>query len=501
MTAFGDLTLLVAAAVLLVSVAAVRWSTRIGVPTLLVYLAFGVLLGESFLGIHFSDAELARRLGTLALALIIAEGGLTERWSRMRPVLGTSISLATVGVGISVGVVAVFTHYLLGQDWRTSLLVGAVISSTDAAAVFSVFRRLPIRPRLKSTLETESGMNDPTAVLLVILLSSMQAESGQPWWSLVLTLVYQLLVGAAVGAVAGYLGTMLLRRAALPSAGLYPLAAVGLTLFAYAGGAVIQASGFMAVYVAAVILGNAKLPHRQAIIGFADGVAWLAQIGLFVMLGLLVSPPGLPGVLVPALIIGGVLTFIARPLSVFLITAPFDWAWREKMFLSWAGLRGAVPIVFATIPLAEGFPNAPWLFNVVFVLVVIFTLVQASTLPAAARMLEVTAPDETTELRVETAPLERMRADLLQLDIPEGSNLAGVHIDELRLPVGASVTLVLRNGAGFVPARDTRLQTNDSLLIVATDEVRDETERRLRAVSRRGRLARWFGEEGVERND
>ncbi|HCT80773.1 MAG TPA: potassium/proton antiporter [Micromonosporaceae bacterium] len=501
MTAFGDLTLLVAAAVLLASVAAVRWSTRIGVPTLLVYLAFGILLGESFLGIQFSDAELARRLGTLALVLIIAEGGLTERWSRMRPVLGTSISLATVGVGISVGVVAVFTHYLLGQDWRTSLLVGAVISSTDAAAVFSVFRRLPIRPRLKSTLEAESGMNDPTAVLLVILLSSLPSEPSQPWWWLVLVLIYELAIGAVVGAVAGYLGTMLLKRAALPSAGLYPLAAVGLTLLAYAGGAVIHASGFMAVYVAAVILGNAKLPHRQAIIGFADGVAWLAQIGLFVMLGLLVSPPGLPGVLVPALIIGCVLTFIARPLSVFLSTAPFGWTWRENMFLSWAGLRGAVPIVFATIPLAEAFPNAHWLFNVVFVLVVIFTLVQASTLPAAARTLGVTAPDETTELRVETAPLERMRADLLQLDIPEGSNLAGVHIDELRLPVGASVTLVLRNGAGFVPERDTRLQTNDSLLIVATDEVRDETERRLRAVSRRGRLARWFGEEGVERND
>ncbi len=501
MTAFGDLVLLIAAAVLLFSVAAVRWSTRLGVPTLLVYLAIGVLLGESFIGIEFSDAELTRQLGTLALVLIIAEGGLTERWSRMRPVLGTSITLATVGVGVSVAVVAIFTHYLLGQDWRTAALMGAIISSTDAAAVFSVFRRLPIRPRLKAVLESESGMNDPTAVLLVILLSSAPAEMHGPWWWIVLVLLYELAAGLVIGLATGLLGTWLLKRAALPSAGLYPLAAVGMVLVAYAGGAVLHASGFMAVYVAAVLLGNARLPHRQAILGFADGVAWLAQIGLFVMLGLLVSPTGLPEVVAPALVIGCVLTFLARPLSVFVSATPFGWRWREQAFLSWAGLRGAVPIVFATIPLAQRVPNATWLFNVVFVLVVIFTLVQASTLPAAAKLLGVAAPNEPTELRVETAPLERMRADLLQLDIPEGSQLAGVHLDELRLPVGASVTLVLRDGAGFVPERDTRLQTHDSLLIVATDEVRDETERRLRAVSRRGRLARWFGEQGAELND
>jgi cell volume regulation protein A len=448
MTAFGDLTLLLSAAVLLFSVAAVRWSTRLGVPTLLVYLAIGVLLGESFLGIQFSDAELTRRLGTLALVLIIAEGGLTERWSRMRPVLFTSITLATVGVAISVGVVAVFTHFLLGQDWRTAALMGAIISSTDAAAVFSVFRRLPIRPKLKTVLESESGMNDPTAVLLVILLSSNLEASG---WQLFAILLYELVMGLLIGLAMGGLGTWLLKRAALPAAGLYPLATVGLMLLAYAGGAVLHASGFMAVYVAAVVLGNAKLPHRQAIMGFADGVAWLAQIGLFVLLGLLVSPTGLPGVIGPALVIGAVLTFAARPLSVLVSTIAFRWKWRDQAFLSWGGLRGAVPIVFATIPLASRVPNATWLFNVVFVLVVVFTLVQASTLPAAARLLDVTAPQEPTELRVETAPLERMRADLLQLDVREGSLLAGVHLDELRLPIGASVTLVFAGGLRIRP--------------------------------------------------
>jgi cell volume regulation protein A len=372
-----------------------------------------------------------------------------------------------------------------------------VISSTDAAAIFSVFRRLRISPRLKVTLESESGINDPVAALFVILLATPDGHA-QPWWLVVLIIIYQLAVGLAIGLGAGALGTWLLKRAALPAAGLYPLAAVGLTVLAYAGGAVLHASGFMAVYASAVVLGNAKLPHRQAIMGFADGVAWLAQIGLFVMLGLLVEPRGLPDVLLPALLIGGVLTLVARPISVFVSVLPFRLSLRDQAFLSWAGLRGAVPIVFATIPLAQGVPNAAWLFNVVFVLVVIFTLLQARTLPTAARWLGVAAPDVPTEIRVETAPLERMRADLLQLDIPDGSQLAGVHLDELRLPVGAAVTLVLRDGVGFVPVRDTRLKTGDSLLIVATDEVRDVAEQRLRAVGRRGRLARWFGEEGAE---
>ncbi|WP_020521925.1 potassium/proton antiporter [Catelliglobosispora koreensis] len=500
MSAFSDVTLLFAMLVLLFSVAAVRWSTRIGVPTLLVYLAIGVLLGESFIGVEFSDAELTRQLGFLALVLIIAEGGLGERWSRMRTVLPSSVALATAGVLVSVGVVAVFTHYALGQDWQTSLLMGAVISSTDAAAVFSVFRRLSIRPKIKSVLESESGMNDPTAALLVILFSSTPDTQG-PWWSVVLLLIYELVAGLLIGVFTGVMGMALLKRAALPAAGLYPLAVVALMILAYSGGVVAHASGFMAVYVCAVILGNARLPHRQAIVGFADGVAWLAQIGLFVMLGLLVSPPGLPGVLIPALLIGAALTFIARPVSVAVSLAPFKWTVREKLFLSWAGLRGAVPIVFATIPLAGRVTNAPWLFNVVFVLVIVFTLVQASTLPAAAKLLGVSAPNEPTEVRVEIAPLERMRADMLQLDIREGSQLAGVHLDELRLPVGAVVTMVLRDGSGFVPVRDTRLIAGDSLLIVATEDVRDETERRLRAVSRRGRLARWFGEEGAELNN
>jgi cell volume regulation protein A len=388
---------------------------------------------------------------------------------------------------------------MLGLDWRLALLYGAVLSSTDAAAVFATLRRLRLPPRLVATLEAESGMNDAPVVIVVVLLSR-GAVLAHPWWFEVLLVGYELGVGAAVGVAVGIAGRYALRRAALPSAGLYPIAVVGFTVLAYAAGAVLHASGFLAVYVAGVLLGNGRLPHRQAILGFADGLAWLAQIGLFVLLGLLVSPHRLDAAVLPAVVTGLALLLLARPLSVAVSALPFRLPRREQLFLSWAGLRGAVPIVLATIPLSLRVPGADRLFDAVFVLVVIFTLLQAGTLAPAARRLGVTAPAEAAEVLVETAPLERMRADLLQLEVPPGSRLGGVHVDELRLPVGASVTLVLRDGAGFVPGPDTRLKVGDSLLIVATAEARDEAERRLRAVSRRGRLARWFGEYGEDRD-
>ncbi|MEU4774878.1 potassium/proton antiporter [Micromonospora sp. NPDC023644] len=494
MTPGLDLALLLGAGVLLVAVGAVRLSTRLGVPSLLVYLALGVAIGEAGLGIRFDDAELTRTLGFCALIVIIAEGGLTARWSTLRPVLGLAALLSTVGVVVSILVVGLVVHLLLGLDWRLALLYGAVLSSTDAAAVFATLRRLRLPPRLVATLEAESGMNDAPVVLLVVLLS--REGINHPWWYEVSLVSYELGAGAAVGFAAGVGGRWALRRAALPSAGLYPIAAVGLTVFAYAAGAVLHASGFLAVYVAGVILGNARLPHRQAILGFADGLAWLAQIGLFVLLGLLVSPGRLGSAVLPAVVAGLALVLLARPLSVAASALPFRFDLREQAFLSWAGLRGAVPIVLATIPLSQRVPGADRLFDSVFVLVVIFTLLQTGTLGPVARRLRVTAPAEPTEIRVETAPLERMGADLLQLEVPPGSRLAGVHVDELRLPLGASVTLVLRDGAGVVPGPDFRLKTGDSMLIVATAGVRDETERRLRAVSRRGRLARWFGEYG-----
>ena len=491
-----DTALLVAAAVLLVAVAAVRLSSRAGLPSLIVYLLIGLALGEGGLGVPVTSTELTRVLGLCALVVIIAEGGLTTRWSVVRPVILPSASLATIGVFVSVAVVGAVVHVLLDQPWQISLLYGAALSSTDAAAVFSTLRRLRLRPGLRAMLEVESGVNDAPAVLLVVTLSTVVLAGGGSWWWQALLIPYELIAGAAIGLVVGVVGAAGLRRFALPAAGLYPLAAVGLTVLAYACGGLAHASGLLAVYVAGVVLGNARLPHHHAILGFADGLAWLAQIGLFVLLGLVASPARLPGALLPALLVGAALVLLARPLSVAASVSWFRVGWRDQAFLSWAGLRGAVPIVLATIPLSLDVPGAATLFDVVFVLVVVFTVAQASTIPPVATRLGATAPGEAAELQVETAPLERMRADLLQIEIPDGSRLAGVYIDELRLPVGAVVTLVLRDGTGFVPDVRTRLQAGDALLIVATAASRDAAERRLRAVSRRGRLARWFGESG-----
>jgi cell volume regulation protein A len=300
----------------------------------------------------------------------------------------------------------------------------------------------------------------------------------------------------AAGLVVGKAGALALRHVALPASGLYPIAVLALTILAYAGAALLHGSGFLAVYVSGVVLGNAGLPHRPATRGFADAVAWVAQIGLFVLLGLLVEPAALADDLGPALLVGGVLTLVARPLAVLLCLLPFRWPWREQALLSWAGLRGAVPIVLAIIPMVEHVEDSRRIFSVVFVLVVVFTLLQGPTLPWVARRLRVVESEKTVDVDIESAPLERLGGHLLSVTIPERSLMHGVEVVELRLPAEAAVTLVVRGGRSFVPDPTTVLQRGDDLLVVATDAVRDAVEDRLIAVGRGGKLAGWLGEEG-----
>ena len=487
-----DSTLLVGAAVLLVAVLAVRVSVRVGLPSLLVYLLMGVGLGEAGLGIGFENAQVAHALGFAALVLILAEGGLTTSWPDLRPAMRLGISLATVGVGISVAIVAVAAHYLFGLDWRLAVLLGAVTSPTDAAAVFSVLRRVPLPRRLTGVLEAESGLNDAPTVLLVSLVSAGTAlDHGVIGFGGIV--VYELGAGVLGGLAVGYAGAWVMRRAALPASGLYPITVLTLAVLAYAGMASLHASGFAAVYVAALVLGNSELPHRNATRSFSEGVAWLAQIGLFVMLGLLASPGRITGhhVLV-AVLAGLVLTFLARPLSVLACAWVARMTWREQVFLSWAGLRGAVPIVLATVPLAEGVPHAEALFDIVFVMVVIYTLLTGPALPYVAGRLGLVVTNRALDLEVEVAPLERIAADLLQVTVNRTSQLHGVEVGELRLPRGASVSLVVREGRTLVPEPSTTLRHGDDLLIVTPRKLRERTEERLHAVSQRGRLAHWL---------
>ena len=479
--------LLVGAVVLLVSIAAVRLSVGTGLPSLLLYLGLGLLLGEDALGLEFDDAELAQSLGFAALVVILAEGGLTTSWRTIRPVVPAAAALATIGTAVSVTVTAGATWLLLDVDWRYAFLVGAILAPTDSAAVFSVLRRVPLPARIGGLLEAESGFNDAPVVILVVALAGATAPT---WYELLGLLVYELTAGALIGLAVGWLGALAVRRIALPASGLYPLAVMALCVTAYAAAAVVHASGFLAVYLAAVVLGNSRLPHRPATRGFAEGMAWLAQIGLFVMLGLLATPSELGSSILPALGIGLVLLLVSRPLSVVASTLPFRIPWRDQAFLAWAGLRGAVPVVLATVPRDEE------IFNIVFVLVVVYTVVQGPTLPWVARQLGLTRPGESQDLDIESSPLTRLDADLLQVHVPEGSRLAGVEVFELRLPRGAAITLVVREGEASVPTPNTKLREGDELIIVATGSVRDEVERRLRAVARSGRLAGWYRDRG-----
>ena len=352
-----DLVLLLGAGVLLAAIVAVRFATRIGLPSLLMYLAIGMAVQSV---VHFDDARRAQTIGLAALVLILAEGGITTRWRDVRGAVPAAVLLSTVGVAISMSVTALVAHLVLGGSWRLAFLLGAVVSSTDAAAVFSMLRRLKLPPRVAGVLEVESGLNDAPAVIAVVLLSAHHPSTN----ALVIggLVMYELVAGAAIGFAVAWLGVQGLRRLALPASGLYPLAVLALAVAGYAAAALAHASGFLAVYVAGLVLGNSRLPHRPATRGFVEGIAWLAQIGLFVMLGVLATPSALPREILPALAVGAALLLLARPAAVVVSMLPLQLRpWRsarlngrEQTFLSWAGLRGAVPIVLATVPVTAG---------------------------------------------------------------------------------------------------------------------------------------------------
>ncbi|MGW6024488.1 potassium/proton antiporter [Streptomyces sp. NPDC055099] len=492
--------LLICSLVLLVAVAAVRISSRSGLPSLLLYLGIGIAMGQDGIGnVTFNNAELTQVIGYAALVVILAEGGLGTKWKEIKPALPAAAVLSLVGIAVSVGVTAAGAHYLVGLEWRQALIIGAVVSSTDAAAVFSVLRKVPLPSRVTGILEAESGFNDAPVVILVVAFSA--AGPVEHWYVLIGEIALELAIGAAIGIAVGWLGSFGLRHVALPASGLYPIAVMAIAVAAYAAGAMAHGSGFLAVYLASMVLGNAKLPHWPATRGFAEGLGWIAQIGMFVLLGLLVTPHDLLDDTWPAIVIGLILTMVARPLGVVASLLPFRMPWQEKALMCWAGLRGAVPIILATIPMVNGVDDSQRIFNIVFVLVVVYTLIQGPTLPWLARKLRLGDSSGAADLGIESAPLERLRGHLLSVAIPKGSRMHGVEVGELRMPAGAAVTLVVRNGESFVPQPTTVLQRGDELLVVATDPVRDAAERRLRAVGQGGKLAGWLGTAGHDAND
>ncbi|EAP97165.1 cell volume regulation protein CvrA [Janibacter sp. HTCC2649] len=493
----GDLhalsvALLIGTAVLITAIAAVRLSTRSGLPSLLIYLGIGLALGNRGFGIDFSDEELTQVLGYAALVLILTEGGVTTKWDSIKGSLAPAAALATVGVVVSIAVVAVAAHFVLDMTWNIALLIGAILASTDAAAVFAVLRRVPLPRRISGMLEAESGFNDAPVVILVTAFALQTASSGRlSVGHIVLTVVSELVIGSAIGLAVGWLGGRLMARVAGGSSALFAIGVVTISVLAYAAADVVHASGFIACYLASLVLGNMGLPHRASVLGFSTALGWLAQIGLFVLLGLLADPAGFPSQLIPALVLGLVLLLVARPLSVIVATAPFRMGWRAQAFLSWAGLRGAVPVVLATVPLTVGTEGTEGIFNLVFVLVIIFTLVQAPTLPWVAHRLGLDNSHHSVDLTLETTAFDDIGAHLIEVSVGPTSRLSGVQVYELRLPTGVNVALIVRDGVSFVPKETTPLRRGDQLLVVTPAAVRAQVEKRLYAVSRGGRLAGW----------
>ncbi|MBM7782976.1 potassium/proton antiporter [Arthrobacter tumbae] len=483
-----NFVMLIAPLVTLVAIGGVRVGSRLGLPALLLFLFFGMVLGESGFGFQFDNATIAQGLGYAALVLILAEGGLTTKWEDIRPAIGLATVLATLGVVITIGLMTLIGHYALGFPLILALLFGAVNAGTDAAAVFSVLRGVPLPGRLRAALEGESGLNDAPTVLIVTAATAV-AVGEQPAGGvagLAGMVVVQFVGGILLGGIFGFLGVFVLRRIALPVAGLYPLAALAWAVLSYGVATQISVSGFAAVYICAVVLGNGRLPHRHATQAFAEGTGWVAQIGLFVMLGLLASPGRITWETVLTGVVAGMfLTFVVRPIAVVACATWFRIPWREQVFLSWAGLRGAVPIILATVPLAAQAESAAALFDVVLVFVIVYTALQAPSLPWVARRLGLAGTKASTAVQIEPAPMDEQRADLFKITLTEESRLTETPLQSLELPADTVIALVLREQKCFPPQETTVLRRGDQLLVVAPSEQEGEIERYFSAVPSR----------------
>lgn len=477
-----ELALLVAALLLIVSIIAGKASFRVGVPAPLLFLAIGMLAGSDGPGgIFFDDARLAQSLGVIALVLILFSGGLDTNWQAIRPILTPGLVLANLGVLISALLVGALAHFALGFTLLEGFLLGAIVSSTDAAAVFAVMRTrdVNLRDNLEALIEFESGSNDPIAVFLTIGLTMVLADPSRALFELAPSFVLQMTLGAVAGYAMGRLMALLINRAKLQLEGLYPALAVGLVLLTYGGTALIGGSGFLAVYLAGIVLGNRDFAHKRSLMRFYDGVAWLMQIAMFLVLGLLVYPSRIVPVLGAGLLLSAFLVFVARPVAVFVALAFTRYDWRAKLMVSWAGLRGAAPIVLATFPLLAGLERAEMIFNLVFFIVLTSVLAQGTTIAAVARRLGVHEEQRPATFRYpqEFVPQVSTQSQLIELTVSPGSLACGRAILELGLPRGALVVLVTRHNEGMVPGGTTVLEPGDRVLLVVERSAIADTQR------------------------
>jgi len=453
-----------------------KLSARAGLPVLVVFLGLGMLAGSDGIGkIAFDDFEVAHALGTIALAFILFDGGLRTPLESLRVAWKPSVALATLGVFVTSAVTGIVAMYVLELSLLEGLLLGSIVGSTDAAAVFALLRSagVPLRKRLSATLEIESGANDPMAIFMTVGLIQVLTGKTPVGLGLVLLFVLQMGVGLGVGFVIGKLSVRLINRINLSTAGLYPVLTGACGILAFGLAAALQGSGFLAVYVAGIILGNSKLVFQKGTLVFHAAVAWAGQIAMFVVLGLLSYPSALIKVAGPSLLVAVALTFLARPAAVLPLLLPFKFKLRELTLVSWVGLKGAVPIILAIYPLMSGLKAGPIIFNVVFFVVLISALVQGGTLPWVARALKLEeSPPPEAPVSLEIMALRDVDAEIVEYRVTEGSPAAGRLLSNLALPEGAVVAMIAREKTLIPPQGSTEVRSGDHLFIVLNREAR-----------------------------
>ncbi len=479
MTGHDAELILIGGALLALAIAAALLADRVRVPGLLLFLGLGMLAGsEGIGGVEFDDAQLTQTLGTIGLVLILFEGGLTAGWPEIRPVIGPAIGLATLGTFVTAMATGLAGIWIFGLDTLEGLILGSAVAATDSAAIFAVLRGSRLKRRLARTLEGESGMNDPVALLLVVGFGEWIADPAYGAVDMVGLFIAKLSLGAAFGLALGWLARRAIQRIELPTQGLYPVATVATAALAYGIAEMLGGSGFLAVYVAALVLGTGSLPARTTVISFHQGLGWLAQIGLFFVLGLLVFPGDLLDIAGKGLLLSALLILVARPLGVVLSTLPARFGPRELTMLSWAGLRGAIPIWLATFPVVAGVAESTLIFEVVFFIVVTSTLIQGATIEPLARRLGLTRSEPALpEPVADVAMVRELGGELISWRVREGDAAAGLLVRELGLPREALVHLIVREGRVVAPRGSTRVEPGDELHLLVQERQRGAVER------------------------
>ena len=470
------MAILVAGALLAAGLGASLIAGRLRVPALVLFLGLGMLVGSDGLGwIDFSNYALARDIGVVALALILFEGGLNAGFDEIRPVLGPSIALAFAGTALTAVVTGLAAAALFGFSTKEGLLVGSIIAATDGAAIFALLRESTLRRKLARTLEGEAGLNDAVAVLLVLACIDWLLEPGYDAADALVLLLRQFGLGIVAGAVVGWLGVQALQRVRLATAGLYPVASLTIAAIAYGAAAALDGSGFVAVYLAGLALGSARIPARQTVANFHQGLGWLAQLSMFLVLGLLVFPSQLGGVAVEGTALALVLVLVARPLAVVGATVFARYSAAERLMLGWAGLRGAVPVVLATFPVLDEVPGSLEFFNIVFFAVVVSTVLQGTTFEPLAKRLGVTTTEPALPPPLmEAGTVRRLGAEVLEYSIKPDDAIVGARVRDLGLPREAVVNVVVRGEEAIPPRGSTRLRAGDRLNVLIRQEATRE---------------------------